>query len=127
METGTTNEALMRRFLALWPLRDAAGMTECFAENGVYDNVPNNKPLEGRGAIRGWLDACFQHLTRIDVKLLSIAANGEWLLSERLDDHVVGERHMKLPVMNASRIVEGKIVLFRDYYCRQTVKELGMG
>ena len=122
-----SNEETVRRFLALWSNRDAAGMAECFAEDGVYDNVPDKKPMVGREAIRTWLDFCFQHLTRIDVEVLNMASNGEWVLSERIDDHIIGDRHMKLPVMNAARIVDGKIAMFRDYYCRQTVKELGMG
>ena len=29
--------------------------------------------------------------------------------------------------MGAIRIVDGKIVMFRDYYDRKTVAELGMG
>lgn len=121
------NEKLMRDFLALWAVRDAEGMVACFAEDGVYDNVPNEAPMNGRGEILAWLNGCFQHLTRIEVEMLNIACNGEWVLSERLDDHIVGERHMVLPVMNATRIVDGRFTLFRDYYCRQTVKDLGMG
>ena len=121
------NEDLMREFLRLWSERDAAGMAEYFAEDGVYDNVPDNRPMVGREAIRQWLEAVFGHLTRIDVEVLNMASNGEWLLVERIDDHIDGEKHMVLPVMNATRIVNGKFVLFRDYYCRLTVKELGMG
>ncbi|MGE3691827.1 MAG: nuclear transport factor 2 family protein [Novosphingobium sp.] len=120
------NEELVRHFLSLWATRDAAGMVECFAEDGVYDNVPEEKPMAGRAAIRAWLDMCFQHLTRIDVEILNISSSGEWVLDERIDDHIVGEKHMRLPVMNATRIVDGKIVLFRDYYCRVTVKDLGI-
>jgi len=122
-----TNEELMRDFLALWSTRDADGMANSFAPDGVYDNVPEKKPMVGREAIRQWLDMCFTHLTRIDVEILNIATNGEWVLSERIDDHIAGEKHMPLPVMNATRIVDGKFVLFRDYYDRVTVKELGMG
>jgi len=70
---------------------------------------------------------CFEHLTRIDVEILNIASNGDWVLSERLDDHVFGDKHMVLPVMNASRVVDGRIVMFRDYYDRQTVSEAGVG
>jgi limonene-1,2-epoxide hydrolase len=121
------NEATMRRFLALWSARDASAMADCFAADGVYDNVPDKKPMIGRAAIRQWLDMCFQHLTRIDVEILNIASNGEWILSERVDDHIIGDRHMPLPVMNACRIVDGKIRMFRDYYDRKTVAELGMG
>jgi limonene-1,2-epoxide hydrolase len=122
-----SNEQLLRRFLAYWATRDAAAMTECFAPDGVYDNVPEGKPMVGREAIRAWLDTCFEHLTRIDVEILNLAVNGEWVLDERIDDHIVGDRHMPLPVMNATRIVDGRIVMFRDYYDRKTVAELGMG
>lgn len=120
------NEDLIRHFLSLWSTRDAEGMAACFAEDGVYDNVPDKKPMVGRAAIKQWLDMCFQHLTRIDVEILNISSKGEWVLNERIDDHIVGDKHMPLPVMNATRIVDGKIVMFRDYYCRITVKELGI-
>jgi len=122
-----SSEQLMRRFLGYWASRDAEAMAACFAEDGVYDNVPDGKPMVGRAAIKAWLEACFDHLTRIDVEILHHAISGEWILSERIDDHVVGEKHMPLPVMNATRIVDGEIVMFRDYYCRKTVAELGMG
>lgn len=121
-----SNEEIFRRFVALWSVRDASGMVELFAEDGVYDNVPNRAPMVGRAAILAWLEMCFQHLTRIDVEILNIASNGEWVLNERIDDHIVGDRHMPLPVMNATRIVDGKIVMFRDYYDRPTVTELGI-
>lgn len=122
-----TSEELMRRFLGYWSTCDAEAMAGCFAKDGVYDNVPNCAPMNGRDAIRAWLDACFAHLTRIDVAIGNVAVSGEWILSERLDDHVIGERHMPLPVMNATRIVDGRFVMFRDYYDMKMVKDLGMG
>lgn len=122
-----SNEAILRRFAAMWATREAEAMAACFAEDGVYDNVPARNPLLGRQAILDWLNRCFEHLTRIDVEFITIASNGEWILSERLDTHVMGDKHMPLPVMNACRIVDGKIVMFRDYYDMVTVKELGMG
>lgn len=122
-----SNEDILRRFAALWATREAEAMAACFAQDGVYDNVPAKKPMEGRQAILDWLNMCFEHLTRIDVEFINIASNGEWILSERIDTHVMGDKHMPLPVMNACRIVDGEIVMFRDYYDMVTVKELGMG
>lgn len=121
-----TNEQLLRRFLALWSVRDAAGMADCFAEEGVYDNVPDAKPMVGRAAIRAWLDGVFEQLSRIDVEILTLAQNGEWILCERIDDHIKDEKHMCLPVANATRIVDGRIVMFRDYYDYDTVRALGI-
>lgn len=122
----TFNEEIIRRFLALWATRDADAMAALFAVDGLYDNVPDKRPLRGQDAIRKWLAACFEHLTRIEVEILNMASSGDWVLCERLDDHVMGDKHMVLPVMNASRLMHGEIVMFRDYYDRQTVTELGM-
>lgn len=122
-----TSEQLMRRFLGYWSTRDAEAMVACFAEDGVYDNIPERNPMVGRAAFRSWLDRCLTHLTRIDVEILNHAVNGDRILSERLDDHIVGDKHMPLPVMNVTRIVDRRIVTFRDYYCCKTVTELGMG
>jgi limonene-1,2-epoxide hydrolase len=121
------NEVLLRRFLGFWNTRDAEAMVACFAEDGVYDNVPERKPMVGRAAIKVWLDMCFQHLSRIDVAILTLAGNGEWVLCERLDDHIIGDKHMPLPVMSVTRFVDGQISLLRDYYDTKTVKDLGMG
>jgi limonene-1,2-epoxide hydrolase len=58
--------------------------------------------------------------------MLHMASDGEWVLSERIDTHVVEGRRLPLPVMNTSRVVDGEVVLFRDYYDVQTVIRLGL-
>lgn len=122
----SSEEQVVRRFLELWSTREADAMADLFAEDGVYDNVPEKAPMIGSQAVRKWLHMVFAHITRIDVEIQNIATRGEWVLVERLDDHVAGDRHMRLPVMNATRVVNGKIALFRDYYCRKTCAELGL-
>jgi len=126
MSTNNEAEAVVRQFLSLWSTANADAMAELFAEDGVYDNVPMKRPLEGRAALLQWLNAVLSHITRIDVEVVNISSDGEWVLSERLDDHVKGDKHMILPVMNAARVVDGKIVMFKDYFCRQTCVELGL-
>lgn len=119
-----SNEEVVRRFLALWATRDIQAMVECFAEDCVYDNVPDKKPMVGRAALRHWLEMVHQHITNIEVEILHMASAGDWVLCERIDDHIHGEHHMPLPVMGAIQVVDGRIKVLRDYYCRQTVKEL---
>jgi limonene-1,2-epoxide hydrolase len=63
---------------------------------------------------------------RVEADVLHLACNGEWVLSERLDTHVLGEKRIPLPVMNISRVVDGKLALWRDYYDTQMVKNLGL-
>ena len=122
---GASEETVVRRVCELWASRDAGGMVEVFAKDGVYDNVPARKPFHGREALRAWLEQVFDKMW-VEIELLHIMSDGEWVLSERLDTHVVGDRRLPLPVMNTSRVVDGEISLWRDYYDQKTVVDLGM-
>jgi limonene-1,2-epoxide hydrolase len=122
---GASEEAVVRRACELWSSRDAAAMIELFAKDSVYDNVPAQEPFHGREALREWLEEVFEHLW-VEIELLHIVSDGEWVLSERLDTHVVGGRRLPLPVMNTSRVVNGEILLWRDYYDQKTVADLGI-
>jgi limonene-1,2-epoxide hydrolase len=122
---GAAEEAVVRRMCELWATRDADAMAEMFAEDGVYHNVPDPQPMEGREAVRTWLRKVCEQLS-VEAEVLQVASDGEWVLSERLDTHVEGDRRMPLPVMNVSRVVDGKLALWRDYYDTQMVKDLGL-
>jgi limonene-1,2-epoxide hydrolase len=110
----------------LWASRDADALAGLFTEDGVYHNVPNPPVLEGREAVRAWLAAIFEHLW-VEIEVRNLASDGEWVMCERVDTHVVGERRLPLPVMNVSRVVDGRIALWRDYYDYSTAVELGLG
>jgi limonene-1,2-epoxide hydrolase len=99
-------------------------MADLFSEDGIYHNVPST-PLEGRETVRGYLRKVCERLG-VEADVLHLACDGEWVLSERLDTHVEGARRMSLPVMNISRVVDGKLALWRDYYDTQMVKSLGL-
>jgi limonene-1,2-epoxide hydrolase len=99
-------------------------MADLFVEDGVYHNVPE-RPLEGREAVRAWLRMVCERLG-IEAEVVHLACDGEWVLSERVDTHVEGDRRMPLPVMNISRVVGNKLALWRDYYDTQMVKDLGL-
>jgi limonene-1,2-epoxide hydrolase len=55
----------------------------------------------------------------VEPEILHMASDGQCGLSERLDTHMDGDRRMPLPVINISRVVDGKLVLFRDNYDTQ--------
>lgn len=120
------NEAVVRQLLELWATRDAEAMANLFAEDGVYLNVPTNQPMQGRAAILEWLGFVFNHLERIDVEVIHMMSKGDWVLSERRDDHIFKDHTMPLPVMNAAQVVDGKITMWRDYYDHQTVVNAGV-
>jgi limonene-1,2-epoxide hydrolase len=117
-------ELVYRRMCELWASGDADALVELLAEDGVYHNLPH-PPMEGREALRSWLSMAFKRWI-VEVEILHLARDGEWVLSERLDTHVEGDRRIPLPVMNISRIVDGKVALWRDYYDTQMCKDLGL-
>jgi limonene-1,2-epoxide hydrolase len=121
---GAAEEAVVKKGYELWAGRDAKALAGLFAEDGVYDNVPM-EPIRGPEAVREWLDVVFQRLW-VEVELLHMVSDGEWVLSERIDHHIDGDARKPLPVMNTSRVVDGKIVLWRDYFDMKTVVDLGL-
>jgi limonene-1,2-epoxide hydrolase len=121
---GAAEEAVVRQMCELWATRDADAMADLFAEDGVYHNIPN-PPMVGREAVRAYLRKVCERLG-VEAAVLHLGCDGEWVLSERLDTHVDGDRRLSLPVMNASRVVDGKLALWRDYYDTQMVRDLGL-
>lgn len=121
----THEEAVVMKVLEYWGNKDATSMVSLFTEEGVYDNVPDANPMRGKAAIRSWLDAVFQHC-HVEAEVLHMASQGNWVLSERVDTHILGGKRIPLPVMNAAQIVDGRVAVWRDYYCRQMVKEIGL-
>lgn len=117
-------DSVVRRMCDLWAVPDPNGMVSMFAADGTYHNVPEH-PMVGHRAIRSWLQAVCAHV-RVEAEVLHLACDGEWVLSERLDTHVLDNKRIPLPVMNISRVVGGKLTLWRDYYDTGMVKELGL-
>ena len=53
----------------------------------------------------------------VDWEVLSIAENGDKVLTERVDNFVMaGGKNVSLPVMGVFQIRDGKICLWRDYF-----------
>lgn len=121
----SAEEQVVLQALEAWAGPGPDALLAFFAEDAVYDNVPDKRPMKGREAIGAWLTEVFKHCY-VEAEILQIAASGEWVLNERIDVHVVGDKRLALPVMNASRVVNGKIVEWKDYYCRKTCEELGL-
>merc|ERR1711974_56868 len=67
----TNEETVVRRVLEQWALKDPEALAQLFAEDGVYDNVPDEKPMEGHDAIRQWLSAVFQ-ICRVEAEVLNM-------------------------------------------------------
>jgi limonene-1,2-epoxide hydrolase len=114
----TTNDApidIVRRFCAAWSDSDIDALLEYFADDAVYHNIPV-APVTGRDAIRATIEGFTAAVDRIDFKVTNIAANGDVVMTERVDVFVTGERSIELPVMGTFEVAGGRIAAWRDYF-----------
>ncbi len=84
-------------------------------ENCVYKNVPFHTE-EGKERVVGVLRTMMKRMTLFDVKMIHIAANGNVVLTERIDS--LGGKFFKADInlMGAFVVEEGKIIEWRDYF-----------
>ncbi|MEN2738944.1 limonene-1,2-epoxide hydrolase family protein [Microbacterium sp. X-17] len=95
---------------------DAAG--ELLADDVFYHNIPMD-PIVGRAGWRASMDASGLGTALLaDWKLVSLAQDGDIVLTERLDDFLSpdGKLQLSIPVMGSFRVSDGRIVEWRDYF-----------
>ena len=109
-----TPEATIRAFIAAWNANDIERIVAALDENVHYHNIPL-EPIHGREAVRAYLTAQAK-FDWVDWKLLSIAASGNTVLTERIDEFGLGGVHVKLPLMGAFEVHDGLITAWRDYF-----------
>ena len=93
---------------------DFDAIVAAFTDDIVYHNVPM-QPLEGRAAVRKYLEGAWQ-FERCDWQTLNIAATGNVVLTERIDAFVINGKDVSLPLMGVFEIRDGKIAAWRDYF-----------
>ena len=104
----------VRGFIDCWNANDMERVVMALHEDVLYHNVPL-EPIRGRAAVRTYL-AAQARFDWVDWKLLSIAADGNTVLTERIDEFGIDGAHVKLPIMGAFEIRDGLITAWRDYF-----------
>lgn len=109
-----TNSEIVMSFMKAWNDMDWDGIENFFADEVIYHNIPM-APLNGKAAamqmIRG------MQPQSVDWQVLNIAENGNVVLTERVDNFVMGDgKNLSLPVMGAMELKAGKITAWRDYF-----------
>ena len=107
-------------FIAAWNANDMERVLALMDENVRYHNMPV-APLDGKAAVAEYL-ASKGGFDWIDWKLLSIAVNGERVLTERVDDFSIGGVKVSLPIMGVFEIRNGRIQAWRDYFDLETYR-----
>jgi limonene-1,2-epoxide hydrolase len=86
-----------------------------FAPDAVYHNIPVD-PVVGVEAIRATMEMFTSGVERIEFRVRNIAADGDTVLTERLDVFVLPHVTIELPVMGTFEVRDGKIAAWRDYF-----------
>lgn len=107
---------------------DLDAVIACFTDDAVYHNIPMD-PVTGPDAIRATLEGFTAAVDRLEFRMLAIAANGDTVLTERIDAfHFPGGHSIELPVMGAFEVRGDRISAWRDYFdLNQFMSQLPQG
>jgi limonene-1,2-epoxide hydrolase len=113
------------RFCNAWDDVDLDRIVAFFSDDAVYHNIPLD-PVTGPEAIRATLASFTPGIDRIEFELRHVAANGNVVLTERVDRFFSSERTIAIPVMGTFEVADGLITAWRDYFdLNQFMSQLG--
>lgn len=110
-----TPEQLVTEFCARWGDADPAVLTEYFTDDAIYHNIPM-EPIEGKAAIRTFLDGFLAGFDGIDFQIHRQAADGQVVMNERTDVLRGAGKSTPIQVMGVFEVRDGKIAAWRDYF-----------
>jgi limonene-1,2-epoxide hydrolase len=118
---------VVRQFCDAWGSPDEIdGALDLLSEDCFYHNIPLD-PVEGLEAIRATVQGFSAGVEKVEFETLHIAANGNVVLTERIDSFFFPGNTIALPVMGTFEVNDdGKITHWRDYFdMNQFMSQLG--
>jgi limonene-1,2-epoxide hydrolase len=106
---------VVRRFCDTWSTGDVDAIVAYFTDNAVYDNIPM-EAVTGTEAIRAFIEGFTGSIEKVEFRVDNIAANGDVVLTERVDIFTLPGKTIELPVMGTFEVRDGKIAAWRDYF-----------
>ncbi|SPM38040.1 Limonene-1,2-epoxide hydrolase [Mycobacterium numidiamassiliense] len=114
---------LVTQFCALWSTPDAATIVKYLAEDAVYQNIPM-EPVQGREAIRTFIEGFFATLDGIDFVVHRQVSDGNLVFNERTDImRTKTGKTVELPVTGVFEVADDKIKAWRDYFDMNTLTQ----
>jgi limonene-1,2-epoxide hydrolase len=109
-----SNTELVLAFIDAWNRMDWDAVVDMFSDDVIYHNIPMER-IEGKEAARAFITSMKPEA--VDWEVLSIAENGNKVLTERVDAfRLPGGKTLSIPVMGTFEIDGGKITAWRDYF-----------
>ena len=102
-------------FCKAWSTLDIDEMMAYFAPDAVYHNIPID-PVAGRDNIRAAIESFTTGWDGVEFEIVHALADGDLVVTERVDHFVSAERRVSLPVMGIFELHDGKITAWRDYF-----------
>jgi limonene-1,2-epoxide hydrolase len=110
-----TNTQLVLDFIDGWNRMDWDTVIGLLAEDVVYDNIPM-ETIYGKAAATVFITQGME-LDSVNWEVLSIAENGNKVLTERIDNFELSNgKTLSMPVMGTFEIENGEIKAWRDYF-----------
>jgi limonene-1,2-epoxide hydrolase len=108
-------EQFIATFVEDWPHGDAGRLGPFFSQDAVYQNMPM-QPVVGRAAIVATFAEFMRLGGQVSVDLLHVVADGDIVMTERVDHFIGSGTSISLPVMGIIEVHDGAITAWRDYF-----------
>lgn len=115
MGTAEAAEKVVREFCEAFGRGDAQALRPYFTDDVVYHNIPM-EPAVGIDAAIDMLAGFLAMADKVEIRMTHLAANGDVVLTERVDEFTLGQTVAPLPVMGVFEITDGRISAWRDYF-----------
>lgn len=84
-------------------------------DENIYYHMGVKKPIHGRRAVRADIEA-LGPITRMDWDLVRVVAEGDVVMTERIDRSTINGNLINLPATGVFEVKNGKITYWRDYF-----------
>ena len=122
----STNQEIIRKFIAAWSRLEVDELVAYFAPDGVYHNMPLG-PIVGHQDLRQFIAGFIKDWTATEWEILNILAAGPVVMVERIDRTKLGELSVDLPCFGIFEMEGGKIKIWRDYFDMSTYVNAASG
>ncbi len=116
------NERTIREFVEAWSDLDAEALASYFSEDGIYHNMPS-AAVQGRNNIQQFIAGFIRPWESTDWEIISLLADGDMVMVERLDKTIVAGSPINLPCFGYFELQDGKITVWRDYFDLSTYSD----
>jgi limonene-1,2-epoxide hydrolase len=115
-----TPSQIVHAFMDAMAVKDYDTALKYIAANCEYDNVPMGK-VTGPEGVRAVLEPFFAPTIENQLLVKRELAQGNTVMLERLDRHLLDTGWVELPVTGIFEVENGQITLYRDYFDLNTI------